>query len=461
MSPAEKHAPVGARSCLAILLAAGEGTRMKSSRPKVLHEVGGRSLVLHALAAMMAAGADRLAVVIGPDREDVARAVLALAPQAQIFVQRERLGTAHAVLAAQEALEQGQDDVLIGFADTPLILPETFASLRAGLAAGAGVVALGFQAIDPTGYGRLVEKDGSLHAITEHKDATDEERRITLCNAGLMALDGSRALGILTAIGNANAQKEYYLTDAVAVGRSQGLSAMAVTAPESEVQGVNDRVQLSAAEAVFQSRKRQAAMVAGVTLQAPDTVYFSHDTQLGRDVVVEPNVVFGPGVVVEDGAVIHAFSHLESAHVGQRATVGPFARLRPGAELAEKAKVGNFVEIKAAKIGKGAKVSHLTYIGDAEIGAEANIGAGTITCNYDGYFKYKTIVGEGAFVGSNSSLVAPVSIGAGAYVGSGSVVTKDVAPGALAVARGRQIEKAGWGAHFNATSAARKAAEKK
>ncbi|MGL4974523.1 MAG: bifunctional UDP-N-acetylglucosamine diphosphorylase/glucosamine-1-phosphate N-acetyltransferase GlmU [Bosea sp. (in: a-proteobacteria)] len=449
------------RSCLAILLAAGEGTRMRSSRPKVLHEVGGRPLVLHALAAMMDAGADRFAVVIGPDREDVAKAVLTLAPETQIFVQRDRLGTAHAVLAARAALEHGQDDVLIGFADTPLIRPETFAALRAGLAKGAGVVALGFHAADPTGYGRLVEKGGALQAITEHKDATDDERKITLCNAGLMAIDGAKALGILTAIGNANAQKEYYLTDAVAVGRAQGMSAMAVTAPESEVQGVNDRVQLAAAEAVFQSRKRQAAMVSGVTLQAPETVYFSHDTQLARDVVVEPNVVFGIGVTVDEGAVIHAFSHLESAHVGSKATVGPFARLRPGADLAEKAKIGNFVEIKAAKIGKGAKVSHLTYIGDAEIGADANIGAGTITCNYDGYFKYKTIIGEGAFVGSNSSLVAPVTIGSGAYVGSGSVVTKDVAPGALAVARGRQIEKAGWGTHFNATSAAKKAALKK
>jgi bifunctional UDP-N-acetylglucosamine pyrophosphorylase / glucosamine-1-phosphate N-acetyltransferase len=448
------------RSCLAILLAAGEGTRMKSSLPKVLHEVGGRPLVLHALAAMMAAGADRFAVVIGPERDDVAAAIRKFAPEVQIFVQRERLGTAHAVLAAREALEGGQDDVLIGFADTPLIQPETFASLRASLAQGAGVVALGFVAANPTGYGRLVEKRGALEAITEHKDATEEERQITLCNAGLMALDGRKALAILSAIGNANAQKEFYLTDAVAVGRSMGLSAQVVTAPESEVQGVNDRTQLAAAEAVFQARKRQAAMLSGVTLQAPSTVYFSHDTQLGRDVVVEPNVVFGTGVVVEEGAVIHAFSHLEGARVGPKASVGPFGRLRPGADLAEKAKVGNFVEIKAAKIGKGAKVSHLTYIGDAEIGAEANIGAGTITCNYDGYFKYKTVIGEGAFVGSNSSLVAPVTIGAGAYVGSGSVVTKDVAPGALAVARGRQIEKAGWGRHFNEASAAKKAAAK-
>ncbi|PZO00185.1 MAG: bifunctional UDP-N-acetylglucosamine diphosphorylase/glucosamine-1-phosphate N-acetyltransferase GlmU [Hyphomicrobiales bacterium] len=448
------------RSCLAILLAAGEGTRMKSARPKVLHELGGRSLLGHALAALSEAGADTVVVVTGPDRPEVALEARAILPAALSAIQSERRGTAHAALAARDALTAGYDDVIVAFADTPLVRPETFSALRAALAGGAAVVALGFEARDPAGYGRFVMRDEALEAIVEHKDATPEQRAITLCNAGLMALDGHQALSLLEAIGNANAQSEFYLTDAVAVARSRGLTTAALTAPESEVQGVNDRAQLAVAEAEFQCRKRLAIMAGGATLTAPDTVFFSHDTRIGRDVLIEPHVVFGPGVSVADGAVIHAFSHLEGAEVGPGATVGPYGRLRPGAKLAEKAKVGNFVEIKAAEIGAGAKVSHLTYIGDATVGAEANIGAGTITCNYDGFFKYRTTIGAGAFVGSNSSLVAPVTIGAGAFVGSGSVVTEDVAPDALAVARGRQVAKEGWAQTFREASMARKAAAK-
>lgn len=445
-----------ARTCLAIVLAAGEGTRMKSARPKVLHEVAGRSLLGHVLAAVTAAGADALAVVIGPDRPDVAAEVKKHAPHAAIFVQSERKGTAHAVLAARESLARQHDDILVAFADTPLVRPETFAGLRKALD-GVGVAALGFEARDPAGYGRFVTQDGVLQEIVEHKDADEATRAITLCNAGLMALDGGKALAILDAIGCANAQNEYYLTDAVAVARAQGLKAVARVAPETEVQGVNDRAQLAAVEADFQRRKRREVMLAGATLVAPETVFFSHDTVIGRDVLIEPNVVFGPGVKVADNAVIHAFSHLEGASVGPSVSIGPYARLRPGAELAKGARVGNFVEIKAAAIGEGAKVNHLTYIGDAEIGANANIGAGTITCNYDGFFKAKTIVGEGAFVGSNSALVAPVTIGAGAYVGSGSVITRDVKPDALAVARGRQMEREGWASAFRAAAQARKA----
>jgi bifunctional UDP-N-acetylglucosamine pyrophosphorylase/glucosamine-1-phosphate N-acetyltransferase len=444
------------RSCLAVILAAGEGTRMKSQRPKVLHEVAGRSLLGHAIAAVMAAGADAVAVVIGPDRPDVAAEVAARLPSARVFVQAERRGTAHAVLAAREALRGGYDDVLVAFADTPLVRPGTFQAMRSALAAGAPVAVLGFEAADPTGYGRLVSRDGALEAIVEHNDASEAERAIRLCNAGLMAMDGRHALAILDAIGNDNAQSEYYLTDAVTVARAQGLKAVALDAPETEVQGVNNRVQLAAAEAEFQRRRRIAVMKGGATLIAPETVFFSHDTTIGRDVLIEPNVVFGPGVSVADGAVIHAFSHLEGAEVGPQASVGPYGRLRPGAKLARKAKVGNFVEIKAAEIGEGAKVSHLTYIGDASVGAEANIGAGTITCNYDGFFKYKTTIGAGAFVGSNSSLVAPVTIGEGAYVGSGSVVTRDVPADALAIGRGRQVEREGWAKTFRESAMARK-----
>jgi bifunctional UDP-N-acetylglucosamine pyrophosphorylase/glucosamine-1-phosphate N-acetyltransferase len=309
---------------------------------------------------------------------------------------------------------------------------------------------LGFEAQDPTGYGRLLTDNRKLFAIREHNDATPEERAVTLCNAGLMALRGPLALEILERIDNDNAKGEFYLTDAVSLAVSMGHAAAVVTAPEDEVRGVNDRAQLAEAEAVMQTRLRRAAMLGGATLISPETVFFRVDTRIGRDVLIEPNVVFGPGVSVEDGAVIHAFSHLEDARVGQEATIGPFARLRPGAKLGPKTKVGNFVEIKNADLGPGAKVNHLSYVGDASVGANANLGAGTVTCNYDGFAKHRTVIGKGAFVGTNSSLVAPISIGDGAYVGSGSVITADVPPDALALGRGRQTVKEGWARVFRA-----------
>ncbi len=329
--------------------------------------------------------------------------------------------------------------------------------MRRALADGAGLVALGFEASDPLGYGRLLTAAGELVAIREHKDATEVERAVTLCNSGLMALDGRTALDLLHRIGRDNAQGEYYLTDAVELTRAAGLRCAALSADERETLGVNDRVQLASAEAVLQDRLRDAAMRDGATLQAPGTVFFAFDTRLGRDVTVEPHVVFGPGVVVDDGAVIHAFSHLEGAHVGAKANVGPYARLRPGAMLGRDSKVGNFVEVKSATIEAGAKVSHLSYIGDASVGAGANIGAGTITCNYDGYGKFRTEIGAGAFIGSNSALVAPVTIGQGAYVASGSTITEDVPADALALGRARQTTKEGRAAVLRAERAYRKA----
>ena len=450
-----------ARSCLAIVLAAGEGTRMRSRLPKVLHAVAGRSMLGHVLANVAAAGADRLAVVIGPEREDVAAETRGLAPEAGVFVQRERLGTAHAVLAARDALAVGADDVVIAFADTPLVLPETFRRLRAALADGAAVAVLGFEAAQPEGYGRLLTQDGALVAIREHRDASEAERAVTLCNAGLMAVSGAHALALIEAVGNGNSKGEYYLTDIVEIARARGLGCVALTAPEAEVQGVNDRVQLAAGEAALQVRLREAAMRSGVTMVAPETVFLSHDTVLGQDVVVEPHVVFGPGVSVGEGAVIHAFSHLEGAEVAPRVSVGPYARLRPGAVLGEGSRVGNFVEIKNTTLGPGAKANHLTYLGDASIGAHANIGAGTITCNYDGYGKFRTQVGEGAFVGSNSSLVAPISVGDGAIVAAGSVVTRDIPADSLGVGRVRQENKEGWAARFREMKARAKAARGK
>ncbi|MGI4764751.1 MAG: bifunctional UDP-N-acetylglucosamine diphosphorylase/glucosamine-1-phosphate N-acetyltransferase GlmU, partial [Janthinobacterium lividum] len=429
---------IGARRCLAVVLAAGEGTRMRSTTPKVLHRLAGRTMLAHVLDTVARADAEAVVVVVGPGRDDVADEARAAFPGAEIAVQSERLGTAHAVLAACDAIARGYDDLLVLFADVPLIGAETLAGLRTRLADGAALVALGFEAADPTGYGRLLTRDGELVAIREHKDATEAERAVTLCFAGPMALDGRTALDLLGRIGCDNAQKEYYLTQAVELTRAEGRGCAALACLERDAMGVNDRVQLAAAEAVLQDRLRSAAMRGGVTLLAPETVFLSHDTALGRDVTVEPHVVFGPGVVVEDGAVIHAFSHLEGARVGPKANVGPYARLRPGARLGRDAKVGNFVEVKSAEIGEGAKVSHLSYIGDASIGAEANIGAGTITCNYDGYGKFRTVIGAGAFIGSNSSLVAPVQIGRDAYVASGSTVTEDVPDDALAIGRARQ-----------------------
>jgi bifunctional UDP-N-acetylglucosamine pyrophosphorylase/glucosamine-1-phosphate N-acetyltransferase len=417
---------------------------MRSALPKVLHRVGGRTLIGHVLEAAKTGGATALDVVIGPERDDVAAEVEKRAPSAGVHVQRERLGTAHAVLSAKAALANG-NDLIVAFGDTPLVRAETFAMLGDALKEAA-VAVLGFRPGDPHGYGRLVEKDGNLIAIREEKDASELEKKITLCNAGIMAFSGKHALSLIEAIENRNAKGEYYLTDAVALARTRNLNVAVREAPEEEVMGINDRTQLAQAEAELQKRMREQAMESGVTLVAPETVFFSADTKLGKDVTVEPNVVFGPAVVVKDGATIRAFSHLEGAEVGEGAVVGPYARLRPGTKLGAKTKIGNFVEVKAATFGDGAKANHLSYVGDASVGANANIGAGTITCNYDGYDKHNTEIGEGAFIGSNSALVAPVKVGKGAYVGTGSVVTEDVPADALAVARGRQAVKEGWAA---------------
>ena len=432
------------RTCLTIVLAAGEGTRMRSSRPKVLHEVAGRTLLGHVLTAVKAAQNTVISVVLGPEHDVVSAETSRVAPEASVFIQTERRGTAHAVLAARSAIEKGADDVLVIFGDTPLIQPQTLQRLRTALADGAAVAVLGFRPADPTGYGRLVTQGDDLLAIVEHADATEAERAIGLCNGGLMGLDGKTALSILERIGNANRKGEFYLTDAVKIARDMERKAVALEVTEDEVSGINTKAQLAATEATMQQRLRQAALEAGVTLVSPDTVHFSADTKLGRDVTIEPFVVFGPGVTVEDGATIRSFSHLQGAQVGKGAIVGPFARLRPGAKLEENVHIGNFVEVKEALIEAGAKANHLAYIGDARVGAGANVGAGTITCNYDGAAKHHTDIGKGAFIGSNSSLVAPVKIGDGAYIGSGSVITADVPADALAIGRGRQTLKEGW-----------------
>jgi bifunctional UDP-N-acetylglucosamine pyrophosphorylase / glucosamine-1-phosphate N-acetyltransferase len=432
------------RTCLIVVLAAGEGTRMRSARPKVLHVIAGRSLLGHVLAACEGISGAAVAVIVGPDQGLVAEEVKRRRPDASIFVQRERRGTAHAVLSARQAIARGYDDIAVVFADTPLIRPQTLERLRAALAGGAGVAALGFRAEDPMGYGRFIVDSHGLAAIREEKDASPRERDISLCNAGLMALDGKIALDVLGAIDDRNAKHEYYLTDAVAIARKQGRAALALEAEEDEVRGINTRAQLAAAEAALQQRLRAAALDAGVTMVAPETVFLAADTRLAADVVIEPYVVFGPGVVVEAEAVIHAFSHLEGAYVGAGASVGPFARLRAGTRIGARAKVGNFVEVKASEIEPGAKANHLAYIGDARVGERANVGAGTITCNYDGAAKHRTEIGKQAFIGSNSALVAPVVIGDEAYIGSGSVITEDVPAGALALGRGRQVVKEGW-----------------
>ena len=431
---------------------------MRTSLPKALHAIGGRTLLEHVLSAV--SGAD-VALVVGPDHGALETAAKKLVPQAQVYVQRERLGTAHAVLAAKTALSEKHDDILVMFADTPLVRPETLTQLRGALAQGAAVAVLGFKPADPTGYGRLVMKGDELTAIVEHRDASTDERKIDFVNGGLMALSGEHALTILERIGNANAKGEYYLTDAVTIARDMGLKAVAIETAEDDVLGINTKAQLAQAEAVLQNRLRSAAMEAGVTMVAPETVFLSADTKFGKDVTIEPNVVFGLGVTVDDGAVIRSFSHLEGAHVGKGARVGPYARLRPGADLGQDVHIGNFVEVKAAKIEAGAKANHLSYIGDARVGAGANIGAGTITCNYDGINKHHTDIGAGAFIGSNSSLVAPVKVCDGAYVGSGSVVTKDVPADALAVERSEQTIKEGWAKRFREVMALRKGMPKK
>jgi bifunctional UDP-N-acetylglucosamine pyrophosphorylase/glucosamine-1-phosphate N-acetyltransferase len=437
-----------ARSSLTVVLAAGEGTRMRSSVPKVLHPVAGQPMLIHVLQAAPNGSDAGLAVVVGPGHEAVEQAVRRIRPEAATFVQRDRLGTAHAVLAAREAIAPGADDLLVVFGDTPLISAETFERLRAPLKNGAALAVLGFRAADPTGYGRFLMEGDRLVAIREHADASPEERKITLCNAGVMAFDGRKALEIVDKIGNANSKGEYYLVDAVSIVRNLGLEAVVIETSEDEVRGINDKAQLAEAESVMQARLRKAALDAGVTLIAPETVFLAADTTFGKDVTIEPFVVIGPGVSIADGAVIHSFSHIVQSSIGKNALVGPYARLRPGTSLGDGAKIGNFVETKAAILEAGVKVNHLSYIGDTHVGARTNIGAGTITCNYDGFSKHKTTIGTGAFIGTNSSLVAPVKIGNGAYIGSGSVITKDVPDDALAVERSPQNNREGGAARF-------------
>ncbi len=417
---------------------------MRSARPKVLHPLAGRTLLAHVLGSIAQARVTARVVVIGPGEHAVAAEAKRAAPDAECFVQQERRGTAHAVLAARAAIERKPDDVLIVYGDTPLIQPTSLARLRAAIADGAAVAVLGFRATDSTGYGRLIVENNQLVAIREEADASAGERKMALCNGGTMALAGKTAIAILQRIGDRNRKREFYLTDAVEIARGMALSAVAVEVEEDEMRGINTKKQLAEAEAVAQARLRQAALDAGVTLVAPDTVYLCADTKFGRDVVIEPFVVFGEKVTVEDGAVIHSFSHISGAHIGRGVSVGPFARLRPGTRLGDGARIGNFVEVKEAVVEAGAKANHLTYLGDASVGANANIGAGTITCNYDGAAKHRTEIGADAFIGSNSALVAPVKIGQGAYVGSGSVITQDVPADALALGRSRQVIKEGW-----------------
>ncbi|MDP3898720.1 MAG: bifunctional UDP-N-acetylglucosamine diphosphorylase/glucosamine-1-phosphate N-acetyltransferase GlmU [Mesorhizobium sp.] len=431
------------RSCLTIILAAGEGTRMKSALPKVLHRIAGLPMVAHVVRAAGRAGGGDVALVVGRGGDEVRAAVAPYAPAAEMFVQRERLGTAHAVLAARAAIARGYDDILVMFGDTPLVESAPLEAARGLLADGNAVAVMGFRTEDPSGYGRLIEQDGRLVAIREDKDCSDDERRINFCNGGLMAIDGRQALALLDAVGNANAKGEYYLTDIVEIANARGLKVAATEASFENVLGINNRAELAAAEAIWQRRTRRSMMLSGVTLTAPETVFFAHDTEIAAETLIEPNVFFGPGVRVTGAATIRAFSHIEGATIGEAAEVGPFARLRPGADLGDHSKVGNFCEVKKAKVEPGAKINHLTYIGDAIVGAKANIGAGTITCNYDGYNKHLTEIGAGAFIGSNSSLVAPVRIGVNAYVASGSVITESVPDDGLAFGRARQDTKPG------------------
>jgi bifunctional UDP-N-acetylglucosamine pyrophosphorylase/glucosamine-1-phosphate N-acetyltransferase len=441
----------------AVILAAGQGTRMKSPLPKVLHPVGGRAMLDHGLDVAERLGCERTVVVVGAHSPAVGEHVRRRLGEGATALQDPPLGTGHAVRAAEGVLAGFDGDVLISYADTPLLTAEALEPLFALRGAGADVAVLGFKAADPGAYGRLVLGSGdALERIVEAKDATAEELAITLCNSGVMVVSAGLLFELLAAVRNDNAKGEYYLTDVVGLARTRGLSARVAVAPEAVVMGVNSQAELAGAERVFQHARRSRAMEAGVRMQAPETVFLAWDTELAGGVSLEPNVVFGPGVRVEAGAVIRAFSHLEGATVRAGAVVGPYARLRPGADIGPDAHVGNFVEVKNATLGRGAKANHLAYLGDGEVGAKANIGAGVIFCNYDGFAKHRTVVGEGAFVGSDTALVAPVTVGAGAYIGSGSVITRDVAPDALALERSPQIEKPGWAARFRAVKQAAK-----
>jgi bifunctional UDP-N-acetylglucosamine pyrophosphorylase/glucosamine-1-phosphate N-acetyltransferase len=441
-----------------VILAAGQGTRMKSDLPKALHPLGSAPLIAHAMQAARALDAARTVLVIGHGGGAVADAARDLDPDVVVAEQPERLGTAHAVQRARAALEGFDGNVVVLYADTPLVRPETLDAMLAARAEGAAVVVLGFEAADPTGYGRLViGPGGSVEAVVEEREATPAQRQIALCNSGVIAADCAALFTLIDKVRNDNAKGEYYLTDVVGLARADGLPTRAITCPESETLGVNSRVDLAAAEAAFQARARSAALENGVTLTDPASVWFALDTVVGRDVTIGPNVVFGPGVTVESGAAILGFCHFEGCHISRGAIVGPFARLRTGAELAENTKIGNFVEVKNAVIDPGAKVNHLSYVGDAHLGAGCNIGAGTITCNYDGVLKHRTEIGPRAFIGSNTALVAPVTVGAETVIGAGSVITDDVPDGALALARASQANRPGLGRRLMAALRARKA----
>ena len=454
-------ATVMTRPVAAIILAAGKGTRMKSDLHKVLHPIAGRPMLLHLIDSVGQLSPERVVVVTGAGRKQVEAAVAPLGVGTAL--QAEQLGTGHAVAQAREALAGFEGDVLILYGDVPLVETATMRRMidRLGQGDCPAAVVLGFRPSDPAAYGRVIaDADGRIDRMVEFKDASIEERAVTLCNSGLMAVRSEDLFGLLDRVGNDNAAGEYYLPDIVMLAASDGRHSAVIETEAGEVAGVNSRGELAVVEGDWQQRRRTRAMVEGATLIAPDTVWFSHDTKIGRDVVIEPHVVFGPGVQVADGVTIHAFSHLEGAKVSSGADIGPYARLRPGADVREGARVGNFVEMKKAVLGPGAKANHLTYLGDAEVGAGANIGAGTITCNYDGFLKYRTVIGEGAFIGSNSALVAPVTIGAGAIVGAGAVVTSDVEADALALVRAERQTKAGWAKRFREMMTAKKAAKK-
>ena len=444
-----------------IVLAAGSGSRMESDRPKVLHEIAGAPMIAHALGVADTMEAAARVVVVGYGADAVRDAVLDLDDQIRVVEQPQQLGTAHAVTMAAPAFKGATGAAVVLYGDTPFIRPETLTAMADARTDGADIVVLGFNAADPARYGRLVTDGDTLTRIVEWKDATKVERAITLCNSGVIMAESSTLLRLAAAVKNDNAAGEYYLTDIVALGRTEGLSARVVTCDEAETLGINTRADLAAAEAVFQVNARRDAIENGVTLQAPDTVNFSYDTYIGRDAIIEPYVVFAPGVTVESGARIRAFSHLEGAHVGSGAVVGPYARLRPGAELSNNVKIGNFVEVKNAQIADGAKVNHLSYIGDAEIGADTNVGAGTITCNYDGVFKHRTSIGKGVFIGSNTMLVAPVTVGDEAMTATGTIVTRDVPAGDMAIGRPRQENKPGLARRLFQKLRAAKAARSK
>ena len=443
----------------AIILAAGKGTRMKSDVHKVLHPIAGRAMLDHLMGVLEGLGPARKIVVVGSGREQVEGLVEARG--GETVVQERQLGTGHAVLQAEPRLDDFDGDILILYGDTPLIEAETMARMLERLHGEdrPAAVVVGFRPEDPLQYGRILARDdGTIEKMVEYKDATADERAVDLCNSGLLAARAQDLFALLHRVGSDNAAGEYYLPDVVMLAAADGRHSAVIEAQPWEMAGVNSRAELALVEAEWQRRRRLEAMADGVTLVAPDTVWFAHDTVIGRDCVIEPNVVFGPGVTVGERVRIKAFSHIEGATIGDDAQIGPYARLRLGAEIGEQARVGNFVEVKKARLGKGAKANHLSYLGDAEIGAGANVGAGTITCNYDGFFKYRTVIGEGAFIGSNSALVAPVTIGAGALVAAGSVVTRDVAPDAVALSRAEQVEKPGRAKKFREMMQAKKKA---